>query len=281
MNPPFLYKLASGTKIFRATTLSKKGRWYTLSLDDAYTYGENITEYITVNELTLLNVTSLTFHNDFLDRLSVLYPGDDYSGFDINKIKCLIPLGLTDLSSQMKNLNFLGNNSLNINETNWNNQLEYLSDNLLNRHRLSEHSLDANFVSVLEKIYGEHFNGYISPIRWPTKLHGHLFPRELCIFNKIDSFIKEVAEYKRPSVGGNLISKNNIVQCQPFDFSNVDYDAIQAKMSMQIKDILAKPLNLFWNSHTGEIYSSCKPVSGLRSSGGKRSTRRKIRLLNN
>jgi hypothetical protein len=45
-----------------------------------------------------------------------------------------------------------------------------------------------------------------------------------------------------------------------FDFSNVDYDAIQAKMSMQIKDILAKPLNLFWNSHTGEIYSSCKPV---------------------
>lgn len=270
MDPAFLYKLPTGTKIFRAATISKGGRWYTLSLEDAYTYGENITEFVTIKELVLLNITSLTFHIDYMDRVSSLYPANDYSGFDINKFKCLIPLGLIDLPSQMKNLNFLGSTA-NLDESKWDTVLEYLSNNLLNRHRLSDHSLDTNFATVLEQIYGGNFNGYISPIRWPTKLHGHLFPRELCIFNSVDTFIKEIAEHKRPTIGGNLDSISNI-QCKPFDFSTVDYNAIQEKMNTQIKNILAKPLTLFWNSHTGEIYPSCKSVLG-----GKRYTRRKSR----
>jgi hypothetical protein len=46
MDPPYLYNLKEGTHIFRAKTLEKKGRWFSFSLNDALSYGENITEYI-------------------------------------------------------------------------------------------------------------------------------------------------------------------------------------------------------------------------------------------
>lgn len=266
MDSPYLYKLPADTKLFRATTVKKEGRWYNLSLENAYTYGENITEYKTLQELKLINITSLTFHNDFMDRLSVLYPGEDYTGYDINKIKCLIPLGLIDLSVQQQQLGFT-DNILSLNENMWNDKLEYLSKNLLNRHRLSDHNLDTNFVSILEKIYGEKFDGYISPISWPTKIHGYFFPRELCIF-KLE-YLQEVTTYKRPSIGGSV---NTNIICNPLDFSKIDYDAIQLKMNKEMKEILSKPINLFWNSHSEESFTSCK---ALTVKGGKRNTRKR------
>lgn len=277
MESPFLYKILAGTKIFRAKTINKEGRWYTLSLEDAYSYGENITEYTLLKDLKLINITSLTFHNDYMDRISVLYPGNDYSGYDINKMKCLIPLGLVDLSLQSYEFTSIGGGKIPINETLWNDRLEYLSKSLLNRHRLSEHSLDTNFVSILEKIYGDHFDGYISPIKWPTKIHGHLFPRELFTF-KLEN-IKEESSHIRPVSGGGI---NNTIKisCNMPDFSKIDYDSIQKNINKEIKEIVSQPLLLFWNPHTEEAFTECKLVyPSLQASdsntGGKRTHTRK------
>ena len=278
MDPAFLYKLPAGTSVFRATTISKGGRWYTLSLKDAYTYGENITEYVTTKELVLLNITSLSFHIDYMDRLSSLYPGKDHIGLDINKVKGLIPLGLIDLPSQIKNLNFIGING-SLDETKWDSILEYSSNNLLNRHRFSDHGLDTNFVSILEQIYGEKFHGYISPIQWPTKLHGYFFPRELCIF-KLGNGVNEVTLHKRPTSGGANEDTNRF--CNMIDTSNIDYNKIQESLNKEIeKTLSSNSVKIFWNSHTEEAYPPCNPVSELKVSGGKRYTRRKIRHLKN
>jgi hypothetical protein len=257
MESPFLYKLPTGSTIFRAKTINKEGRWYALKLEDAYTYGENITEYKTVKDLNLINITSLTFHNDFIDRLNVLFPGEEHSGYDIDKIKCLIPFGLIDLQSQQTSMSLL-NSHLNLHESGWNPIFEYLSHNINNRHRFSDHYLDTNLICVLEKIYGRVFDGYISPIKWPTKCHGGLFPRELCFFNLGN--VIEQREHKRPHSGGMYDNDSN--KNKTPDMSKINYDAIKEQYANVIK---SWPSYIGWNSHTDDTdVSSCKMLGGHR-----------------
>lgn len=260
MDSPFLYKLPAGSTIYRAKTINKEGRWYTLKLEDAYTYGEFITEYKTDRDFNLINITSLTFHYDYIDRLNVMFPGIEHSGFDIEKIKCLIPFGLIDLNSQQNGMSFL-NSQINLNETGWNSIFEYISYNLQNRHRFSEHSLDTNMVDILEKIYGHVYDGYISPIRWPTKCHGGLFPRELCFFNLGNTI--EHQTHIRPQSGG-MVHASTVMP----DMSKIDYSAINEKFSEIIKTM---PICRGWNSHTDDTGSSLHNHSG----GRRRKTRRR------
>ena len=273
MESPYLYILPKGTVLFRATTLKKEGRWYNFSLDDAYAYGKYVTEYVLTEDLKLINIASLTFHNDFMDRLLVLYPGVDNTGYDIDKIKCLIPLGLVDISTQKKNLDYIGA-GFSPNETAWNNVLEYLSNNLLNRHRLSEHSIDTHFVSILEKIYGEKYQGYISPIRWPTKMHGYLFPREMCMF-KIHG-IQEIGSHTQASSGGG--NTRETIQCKPFTMNSSQYSIVQKQCEAELQEALQAPLKLYWNSHAEQPYTDCEEVSIGGKGPSKRNTRRKRKI---
>jgi hypothetical protein len=245
MNPPYHYTLPSGSRIFRATTIDKQGRWYTLSLEDAYTYGENITEYSTTKDLNLLNIGSLTFHNDFIDRLNVMYPDSRHTGLHADKVKCLVPLGLADIHSQELGINLL-NANMPINTSGWNPLLDYSSKIMMNRHRLSEHSLDTHLVKVLEQIYGDVYDGYISPFEWPTKIHGRYFPKELCLF-KIVNTIKEETTYKRSQVGGTSPDKN--VKFAPLNLN------IRSDKFIKFDEPMG-PLRLFWNPHTDD---SIKP----------------------
>lgn len=239
MNPPYHYSLPSGSRIFRATTIDKQGRWYTLSLEDAYTYGENITEYSTTKVLNLLNIGSLTFHNDFIDRLNVLYP-DSKSTLNINKVKCLVSLGIADIHSQGLGIQLL-NANMPVNDSDWNSLLEYSSKVLMNRHRLSEHSLDTHLVKILEQIYGGLYDGYISPFEWPTKIHGRYFPKELCLF-KIQN-IQEENTYTRPQTGGTSEIKK--VVFVPLNLN------IRADNFIKSEGPIG-PLRLFWNPHTDD-----------------------------
>lgn len=233
MNPSYHYKMDSGTRLFRATTIEKKGRWFSLSLEDAYTYGKNITEYSTINNLNLLNITSLSFHIDFIDRLNIMFPGIENTGLDENKLKCLIPLGLVDFYSQQSYLKML-NSYLPIDTTKWNDTLELLNTTFQNRHRLSEHGLDTYLVSILEKIYGTLYDGYISPIKWPSKYYGGLFPREVCLFNY--DTVKEENVYIRPNhFGGGL--------------SNTIGNTTLHKIVNELNSHKFIP---FWNPHTEE-----------------------------
>ena len=118
MDPPYLYNLPIHTPLFRAATIAKEGRWYGLALEDAHTYGPRVTEYSTTKELRLLNIMSLTFHNDLMDRLLVKYPGPDHTGIDNDKLKCLIPLGLFDIITQRISCGHL-QIAMPLNETQW------------------------------------------------------------------------------------------------------------------------------------------------------------------
>lgn len=267
MDPAFDYNMPKGTVLFRAATVEKEGRWFTLSLQDAATYGETITEYTTNKDLKLLNITSLTFHLDFMDRLNIKFPGDNYSGFDHNKIKCLIPFGLVDIESQKKGMSMIGFH-MNENTSNWNPGFDYLSSILYNRHRVSEHSLDTYLVTVLEEIYGEQYDGYISPITWPTKLHGGFFPREVCMFKRGN--VKEEKEHKRSQLGGTM----KHIQTPIPDLSNVDWDKVQMKMNKYIDSI---PITPGWNTHKYGTFDDSEktPVKQIPAKSPKRSTRRK------
>lgn len=251
MDPAYLYKLPEGTRIFRATTLSKEGRWYAHTLEDAYTYGSTITEYSTVKDLKFLNIMSLTFHLDLIDRLNVLYPGKDGDGIDADKQRCLIPLGLMNLQTQETALHRLGFH-VPIDESRWDNTLEYLSQCMLNRHRCSDHTMDAHMITVLERIYGDHYDGIISPLKWPTKMHGYYFPREICMF-KLGN-VKEEAEHVRPSNGGG----RDVREERPYNF------VIKPHLGLKYDDELKKRFDaihkessygtctLFWNPHTDD-----------------------------
>jgi hypothetical protein len=243
MDCVYSYILPENTSIFRATTKAKEGRWYTLDLESAYIYGETITEYKTTKKLKLINITSLTFHLDFIDRLNILFTGDNYNGVSIEKMKCLIPLGLVNLDTQQEMIKILGAN-IDINIGKWNDILELLSKLLLNRHRFSEHSLDTFLIETLEKIYGNTFDGMISPIKLPSIIHGGLFPRELCIFNHGN--VKEITTYKRPEPlsGGNKINS--------FKIDENHFKKIEKNFIDKMKEHTFKP---FWNPHTEDVIS--------------------------
>lgn len=198
MEPAYLYKMPVGTSLFRAKTIQKTGRWHSLSLNDAYTYGTNITEFVTNKDLCLINVMSLTFHNDLMDRLMIRYPGINYDGIDIDKLICLIPLGLFDKDTQNLALGTTKNYSLPQNGQNWDILMQFGHLMLHSRQRYSDHEVDTKFVNILEEIYGDVYDGFISPIKWPTKCHasGGYFPREMCIFK--DGLVNEVQEHLRP-----------------------------------------------------------------------------------
>ena len=259
MDPPYLYKLPSGSTIYRATTINKEGRWYALSLEDAFTYGEIVTEYKTKTDLNLINITSLTFHNDFMDRLNVLFPGVDHTGIDHTKLMCMIPLGLFNFESQNTSLGLL-NVSINHDLSKWNHMLQLLSHNLHDRHRFSEHTLDTKMVCVLEQIYGNYYDGYISPIRWPTKMHGHFFPRELCFF-KLGNVVEE-KEHKRPHFGGG-----NTINASEFKF---DVELAKKNIEKMNETIRKMPVVFGWNTHTDDA-----PPCTIK--GGARKTRKQRR----
>lgn len=252
MDCVYSYILPENTSIFRATTKAKEGRWFTLDLESAYTYGENITEYKTIKSLNLINITSLTFHLDFIDRLNILFTGSDYTGFSIEKIKCLIPLGLVNFDTQQEMLKRLGV-KIEPNTKDWDSILDLLNKLMLNRHRFSEHSLDSFFIETLEKIYGNVFDGMISSIRLPSILHGGLFPRELCIFKY--GTVKEINSYTRPhSLSGGF--KTNNIKIDEEHFRKTEREFLKSS-----KEFKFKPL---WNPHTEDTIPNKSKTRKLR-----------------
>lgn len=257
MDPPFMYKMPIGTRLFRASTIAKEGRWYNLNLNDAYTYGENITEYSTIKDLNLINVMSLTFHNDFVDRLNIMYPGYNNTGFDTEKIKCLIPFGLLNQSMQQKGLNIFGAN-IGQNTSPFDIMSDYMGELMQGRNRISEHTLDTHLSKVLENIYGNYYDGFISPLKWPTKIHpgnGSFFPQELCFFNLGN--VKEENQHKRPMTGGGKI---DIIPKFKFEQNYEIYNQIIKNYEDNLKNNKIIPL---WNPHTEDVIpdSATNPIN--------------------
>jgi hypothetical protein len=208
MEPAYLYKLPPNSHIFRATNKSSTGRWYSFSVEEVIMYGNEVTEYSTTKEYRFVNIMSLTFHNDFMDRIMTMFPGSDNDGFDPNKLACVLPLGLFDVHSQpyLHNTFYIGK-KLEIQQADWDDKREWCSQMLHHRQRYSEHGIDTHFTQVMQTIYGGVYDGFIAPLKWPTQLFDDykksaLYPREICFFNIPPLKTEMIYQMKPPILGG-------------------------------------------------------------------------------
>lgn len=175
--------LKSGTVLYRGindkndTDITGKAMWFSVDKADALLYGNKIIKYKLLKDINLLNITDINFHNNYLNILNLLYTGTNYDSVDAKKIEAAIP----DYEVQCSYLHSKG--ILLNNTVHWTNEHEIASRFLMNRHRYSTFERDKLLVSTLYKIYGTKCEGYISKIKWPSKLHDGFFNREICLFS--------------------------------------------------------------------------------------------------
>ena len=184
--------LKSGTKLYRGinnqNNINITGPlWLSLDKDTALLYGNTVIEYTLTKDITLLNIIDLDFHTNYLNILNLIYTGTKSDGVDDRKIEASISIGLPDFESQYRYLQ--SKNVILPKITKWTDKHEIASKFILNRHRYSTFDRDKLFVDTLKLIYSKKCIGYISKIKWPSKLHDGFFNTELCIFDPTPSLL--------------------------------------------------------------------------------------------
>jgi hypothetical protein len=177
-------KLKKGTLLYKGINTNNNfaslvPMWLSEDFETAKLYGSIVLTYKLEKDIILLSLTDLEFHNHFLNILNIIYTEND--GADEKKIIAGLPLGLPNYFTQIQYLNSIRVKIIEL--ENWNGNHEVYSQFLLNRHRYSTFERDKEMVKLLKKIYGNKCNGYISKIKWPSKLHDGYFNKELCLFD--------------------------------------------------------------------------------------------------
>ena len=178
--------LKEGTILYRGIsnfTNHKKNSvlWLSEDLDTALLYGPKIIEYKLVKDLKLINLADLSFHEEYMNILNFIYCGSRNDRVDERKLEATIPLGLPNYETQV---NYLLSKGVKLNKPQkWSDVHEMYSGFFMKRHRYSTYDRDERMVTHLEPIYGKNYNGYITKIAWPSKLHDGFFNREVCLFN--------------------------------------------------------------------------------------------------
>jgi len=98
----FLIPIKKDTVIYRGLSDKNKidGNWFVYDIESTKQYGNEYNEYKVKKDLKLINLTSGIFQMHFMEQLNLKYTGDNYDGFDMEKFKSLIPIGLPTLESQ-------------------------------------------------------------------------------------------------------------------------------------------------------------------------------------
>ena len=179
--------LERGKKVYRAFNannskiFSTDPIWFVETLEEAVHYGTTIREYTFKHPVKLLNPMCGYFQNDYINKLSTLYPGTNGIGFDEDKIKAAIPFGLPNFDVQIE---YLVNQRIQIRKPSvWDFKRESCVQFINNKHRYSEFSRDVFMINILKALYASEFHGFMTNIRWPSKLHDGFFNREICIFH--------------------------------------------------------------------------------------------------
>jgi len=179
--------LKKGTELYRGINdlnnieIKDDPLWLSLDNIDALLYGNTIIEYVLLKDVNFLNIMDLDFHKNYLNILNLIYTGTKFDGVDDRKIEASIPIGLPDYETQF---NYLFLKGVKLTEPqNWLLEHERAAKFLQNRHRYSIFERDKLLVKTLKLIYGNKCDGYISQIKWPSKLHNGFFNREICLFN--------------------------------------------------------------------------------------------------
>jgi hypothetical protein len=142
--------------------------------------------YKTLKELKLININSMFFKLHFIDKINMLYINEPYSE---DKIKLFSTLGIPDLGSvnYVVNKYFTDKPKYMCQDPAYEDakKIKLFAD-YLGGHRLSEYIIDAFFAETLKKLYGQEFDGYISPIDWASCFRVAL-PSEICLFRPFRS----------------------------------------------------------------------------------------------
>lgn len=243
----------------RNTNNNINGKWFALDIDSARGYGTTIGKYNPHRELKLINLLSSDFHKSFIEKLTLEYTGNNYDGFDSNKLLLMLPLGLPDYNLQIQVASRLGIQTATpptdpIMLSYW--------KTLNNVSRFSEYAIDTSFANKIEEYYQSECDGFILPLRCPNIPMGGSFHRELYVFNPSD--INYISDIPQVVIGGSQEQK----VLGPFRFFKDDAD-MHAFFDKFHKDFLARnpPKPLILNEHI---------VGGVKKGGHKkRITRRK------
>jgi hypothetical protein len=222
MEAKYTYIMNNGKQLYRglkeaqADPKYSKISWFSEDSSTAQKYafqqgvqvGEIFT-YRTLKELKLVNINSMFFRFDFIDKINMAYPNDIFSE---DKIQLFSVLGIPDLNSLNEVVDKYFKNKPEFkcrNSTDNETKKIKLFAAYLGGHRLSEYSIDRFFAEKLKELYGQEFDGYIAPLDWVTCFHGKL-PSEICLFRPTKS-VRLVGKYnkdknnKNSKKGGNKL----------------------------------------------------------------------------
>ncbi len=195
----------------RKTDNNIHGKWFALDVDSAKGYGTKIGKYKPQRELKLINLLSSDFHKSFMEKLTLEYTGNNYDGFDQNKLLLMLPLGLPDYHSQLQVASTLGiqtgtppSDPL---------MISYWKT-LNNVSRFSEYNIDTSFANKMEEYYQSDCDGFILPIRCPNIPMNGIFHRELYVFDSTD--INYISDIPQPTIGGAPFEEQKVIG--PFRF---------------------------------------------------------------
>jgi hypothetical protein len=159
--------------------------WITLSKEDAEAYGSQVVQFVLERDVALFDPMTTAFQIEYMKALNAKFPGTNFDGVDDRKIRAAIPFGLPDFPTQYAYLRSR-KVKLDIDESKWANEHAYACACINNKHRYSDFERDLFTVETLFQLFGDRYDGYISRLRWPSKFHNGMFPREVCIFRPKD-----------------------------------------------------------------------------------------------
>jgi hypothetical protein len=174
--------------------------WFAIKENDAILYGKHVIKYQVLQDVTLFDPMTQAFQTEYIRTLNMKYTGINDDGVDIRKFKAALPFGLPCHKSQVDLLTAL---SIPIpNPDKWSIQHDIAANFINNKHRYSEISQDISMVSVLNEIFGTMYDGYITRLKWPTKLHNGMFMKEVFKPNGKLSQISPVSKGGKKQKGG-------------------------------------------------------------------------------
>jgi len=169
-------------------TMINKPMWFAHEPKRAEAYATNILKFNPRRELKLIDISNQIFHMDFIAKVNnASAPLISTSRFD-----SLIPLGLPDLVSQLKTIDYQQNGIYPgaTNDDKMLKAIETFAPLFGNKHRFSQLNSTSNhtdhvMVDTLFKLY-PNYDGYTCLNFWPSYHHGGFMIPETCLFKPFD-----------------------------------------------------------------------------------------------
>lgn len=179
----YCYIIPKGTFIYRGKNQSNdiSGNWYAFNTDDCKAYAsEYIGKFIVKEDIHLVNVLSKTFHIDYMDKLNMLFEGNNKNGIDDQKLLYMIPFGLPNFDiqkhviEQIYKIKIDDDNSL---------QIKMFMASYYEVNRFSMYDLDKNVFVLMNNLYYPIYDGFTTPLKCYSKIQKGCFVPEIALFD--------------------------------------------------------------------------------------------------